>query len=179
MLLHSAILNDPMAEVTKAMSKISKRRNKSEDDIVELARLEFLGSMYVNDKQHPVVPGPNIESCITDGAKAQKLGKRFKAGVFVNSDPEIQYDGPSTPEKLWKHGGFRDTRRVKVGQSGVMRTRPIFHQWALDFAIDFNPEAADEGQLETALVYAGQMVGLCDFRPKFGRFAVTSFEKVN
>lgn len=177
LLMHSALLNDPLSEVSLAMREISRRRSKSEDDIMELARLEFLGGLYVNEKQRPVVPGPNIESCIVDGAKAQKLGKRFKAGVFVNHDPELEYDGPRTPERLFKDARFRDTRRVKVGQSGVMRTRPIFQQWALEFSIDYNVEAADFRTIECALVQAGRMVGLCDYRPRFGRFRVVSMDE--
>ena len=176
LLMHSALLNDPMAEITKALKKINAKRKKVDADLEEMSKLEFYGGIYVDKEGYPILPSTCLEACIVEGAKAEKLGKKFKATVFVDGDPRLIYDGPKDVDGLWEAGTFRDTRRVKVGMSGVMRTRPRFDEWALSFPILYVSSAVTVENVESALVTAGQMVGLCDFRPRFGRFQVVDFK---
>jgi hypothetical protein len=53
-----------------------------------------------------------------------------------------------------------------------MRTRPIFRTWALKFEVSFNADLVNPEQIQLAVEDAGAQVGLCDYRPKFGRFQI-------
>jgi hypothetical protein len=75
---------------------------------------------------------------------------------------------------LWKDERFRDYRGCGVNNSRVMRMRPKFPEWALTFEVSYQPEVVNRSDLEKWLEDAGQLVGLCDFRPRFGRFEVES-----
>ena len=59
---------------------------------------------------------------------------------------------------------------MKVQQSRVMRTRPRFNTWSLSFEAAFDEKILDFETLVNAIEYSGQYVGLCDSRPKYGKF---------
>lgn len=56
--------------------------------------------------------------------------------------------------------------------SAVMRTRPRFDNWELEFKLTYATDIIDEDIVDGALELAGQVIGLCDWRPRFGRFTV-------
>jgi hypothetical protein len=58
----------------------------------------------------------------------------------------------------------------------VYRTRPMFTDWSATFEVCYDPDQINEGDLKKAIADAGRMVGLCDFRPKYGRFEMEAFE---
>ena len=62
----------------------------------------------------------------------------------------------------------------------IMRYRPMFKQWMLEFIIEFDDEIAVDA-IKEALEIAGKYVGIGDWRPekkgKFGKFQVTSFQE--
>jgi hypothetical protein len=63
--------------------------------------------------------------------------------------------------------------------SRITVTRPIYEGWKIGFKItvgDSNTLPLES--LKDILVEAGQSVGIGTYRPTFGRFAVTKFEKV-
>jgi hypothetical protein len=171
-LMHSGQLANPLNEWVKAMKEITKKRVKTDADLEELARLEWMGSLYINDDGKPCWPGENIEALIRSGAKATKSGKDAQCGVIVDGNaPLIFPDAKKTPEKLWENPEYRFISGVRVGQSRVMRTRPIFRTWSLKFAVAYNPSVVkSESDLLAWIDQAGSTVGLSDFRPKFGRF---------
>jgi hypothetical protein len=73
---------------------------------------------------------------------------------------------------------YEDTRRVVIQRAGVNRTRPCTKQgWSASFVfLVLTPEYISPMDLHSVLTQAGVLVGLADFRPTFGRFAVTRFE---
>ncbi len=114
-----------------------------------------------------------VEAMLYNGAKAQKLGKAFKSSVFCEGIYNLKYKGPKTPEELWEDENFRNVTGVKVnGGSRIMRTRPQFKAWELTVEVYYIPENVDKQNVVDALTYAGNCVGLGDWRPKFGRFEV-------
>lgn len=83
------------------------------------------------------------------------------------------------------NGGVRqwdyiDQRRVTVQQSGITRMRPAFAEgWTATFEVMvLTPEYIDEKALLGVLTQAGRLVGLADYRPTYGRFQVTNFERL-
>jgi len=171
LLMHRGLLADPLDPFTKAIKEVSGRRKKSDADFEELARLEFLGSLYLHDGA-PCLPGEMIEACIVAGARRTKDGKQATAGVLCPSNYPLAYNGPRSPEDLWKDDRFRLRALVKVGMGRVVRTRPRFDQWSCDVPVDFNDDLVNAKSLANWLTTAGLELGIGDWRPRFGRFTV-------
>lgn len=174
LLCHNIRLSDPLDPIAQEMKSFSKKRVKTEDDLFQLARLEFLGGLYVADGIGPYLPGANVEKSIVEGARVTKQGKQVERGLFVtDNEVPLIYHGPRSPEALWADENFRSRMSVKVGQARVMRTRPIFHEWALDVDAQVDPGLLAVDTLQSIVTDAGAMVGLGDYRPRYGRFTAT------
>ena len=169
---HNGLLADPLYEGTILISKISQKRPKTEADLEEMARLEFLYSLYLKDGE-PCIPGVVLEAALTGrggGARKMKKGKQAAAGLFVLENFPLEYEGPRDPKELWKDERFRLRVAVKVQQNKVMRTRPIFDEWAANVELMYNPDLVDKAEIIQWMEVAGFEVGLMDWRPKYGRF---------
>lgn len=60
----------------------------------------------------------------------------------------------------------------KLPDPRVMRTRPIFRSWSCAVDIDFLPDQINQRDIVEFVEVAGRIIGLCDWRPKFGRFEI-------
>ena len=78
LLMHNGQLANPMNKFAKAMKAVTSKRKKTDEDHIELARLEFLGGLYADDQGRAVLPGEVIEGTIVAGAKKTKKGKDAK-----------------------------------------------------------------------------------------------------
>lgn len=173
LLMHSGQLANPLNPLVKEMKVLTGQRKKTDDTHLELSRLEFRAGLYLNASMQVVIPSEVLESCIIEGAKKAKLGKAFKSAIAVQEDAVLDYGKPLTPEQMWeKPEEFVDVRGVKVGTSRVMRTRPIFRNWKLSFDVLFDGDQINAENVIQAVADAGRQVGLCDYRPKFGRFEI-------
>jgi hypothetical protein len=173
LLLHNGRLADPTDEVAREMKKITAKRTKTDEDHLELSRLEFTGGLYTDENGEPCIPGEVLESCLKSGAKVAKNGKKIEAGAFVSEyNVPLQYPGPRDADALWADKRFVHRSGVKVGQARVMRTRPKFDKWACEFTVEYQPEVINREEVVRALEDAGNLKGLCDYRPRHGRFNV-------
>jgi len=174
-LQHNNTLVNPFSPKTVAFKQISGKRKKTEDDLNEMSRLEWEAGLYIDDKIGPHWPGANIQRMVLDAAKLSKRGKDITRGVQVLEDKvPLQYKGPRDMAGLFADGNYVDVRPAKNGPTGgtIMRTRPIFPEWSCEFSLNFDPEAIDGGDLVQIVHTAGQMIGLSEYRPRFGRFDV-------
>lgn len=174
LLMHSDRASDPLSKEAQWLSEISGRRNKTEADIVELARREFHCSLYLSPAGQPTIPIDNVHSCLYAAAKRRKEGPLF-SGSFTVSNVRFDYEGPTEPDALWEQQEkFVDRRSVKVGTSRVIRTRAIFPEWSLGITAEHDPEVADIFNIRQWAAIAGTRIGLGDYRPQrgglFGRF---------
>lgn len=169
LVVHNGQLADPLNPFAKAMKRVSGKRNKTEADFEELARLEFLGGLYIANGE-PCIPGVLIEAALTEAARKAKRGQQAKAGLLSEGNFPLEYNGPRSPDELWADGNFRLVAGVKVQRNRIMRTRPIFRDWACDVAVDFLPGQLNRAEVEDMIRTAGAVVGIGDWRPKFGRF---------
>lgn len=174
LLMHNARLANPLDEVAKLMKRTTAKRTKTEEDYEELARLEHWGGLYFDEQLGPFLPGQNFERCLVDAARITKSGKKIERGVFIESNVNpVGYDGPRTIELLWKDENFRHMASVKVGMSRVMRTRPMFRNWSVYADGQYDAAVINLDELREIAGTAGRMIGLGDWRPRFGRFTVT------
>jgi hypothetical protein len=171
LLMHNARLSNPLDPAAKAMKTVTSKRKKTDDDHEELARLEHFGSLYYDPEIGPYIPGQNVERALVDAGKVTKSGIKVTRGVFISTNINpLAYAGPRDPDGLWEDENFRHIASVKVQQSRVMRCRPMFRTW----------RTAAEGTLDTAVLSleelrsiadtAGAMIGIGDYRPRYGRF---------
>lgn len=169
LIVHNGQLADPLNKFSKAMKAVTGKRKKVDADYEELARLEFLGGLYLKDSR-PCMPSQALEAMMISAAKKQRKGADFKSGMLIEESPYIEYDGPTNPDELWADERFRIVAGVKVSQSRVMRTRPQFPQWSLQFGVTYIEELLNRRDIIEVATIAGWQIGLCEWRPKFGRF---------
>lgn len=175
LILHNGQLADPLNQYSRALKEVSSKRKKTDADHEQMARIEFEGGMYWDDKEGVYMPSDCIEACIQAGAKKSRIGKDVAAAVFVQDDiVPIQYDGPRTIEGMWKdRDRFVMRKACKVATAKVMRTRPMLPTgWVIEFTLEYDENIVNEASLKKAMIDAGALVGLCDWRPRFGRFLV-------
>ena len=171
LLMHNGQLVDPLNPHSQNIAEVASRRNKTEADHREMGRREFFGALYLT-KGEPCLPGEMIEAALIRGAMKAKRGPAAKAGILVENNARLEYDGPRDPKLLWEDERFRLRVPVKIGTSKIMRTRPRFERWSADIAVKFLPPLLNAKEIRTFLVTAGDQIGIGDWRPRFGRFAV-------
>lgn len=171
LLMHNGRLADPLDPLVKDIKKLSSKRPKTEADLERMAKLEFLGSLYLHGGE-PCLPGELIEAALIEGAKRKRRGPLAKAGILCDGNIPLQYDGPREPEALWNEDRFRFRTGVRVERLRVMRVRPRFDDWSAAVTIQFMPSLLSEDDVRDIIRTTGEVVGLGDWRPKFGRFTV-------
>jgi hypothetical protein len=173
MLMHNGQLADPMNAFSRALKAITGKRSKTDADYEEMARIEFLGGLYMG-KTGPVIPPQNVRGMLIHAARKRKEGKLCEAGVFILQNSELEYDGPRNADALWEDESFRDRAIVVVGRNRVARTRPIFNEWVAKVKVTYDDDVLNEGQLDEWFSIAGSIIGQGDYRPLYGRFEVVS-----
>ncbi|GEP00641.1 hypothetical protein MHA02_30280 [Methylobacterium haplocladii] len=171
LVMHNGRLANPLDSFAKALKAVSGKRGKTDADFEEMARIEFLGGLYVGD-DGPCIPGELIEAVLIAAAKKNKRGMQAKAGILSDGNHRVEYHGPRGAEELWADDRFRLVAGVRVGQARVMRTRPIFREWSSEIFVDFLPGQLNRADVAGMVRTAGTIVGIGDWRPRFGRFTV-------
>ena len=171
LILHNGQTADPLNSFSKSIAEITGKRKKTDADHREVARREWFAGLYLSDGE-PCLPFQLWEAVLIEGAKKHKRGPAAKAGIIVEAHTPLLYDGPRKPDELWEDERFRLRVSAKVGTSRVMRTRPFFKNWSTELPVKFLPDLLNAAELMGFLVAAGVQVGIGDWRPRFGRFAV-------
>lgn len=181
------ISTNPMHPLTRQIRSFTGKRTKTEEDFLAISKLEWMSGLYLLKNPDievkgtqitfiggstPTLISDGIEAAIIAGAKKNKLGVQFKSGLLVPEDAPIIYEGSIIPEEMWNSGQFLDVRPVRVQKNAVMRSRPIFMDWAVSFTVNYLPSIINPDQIHEALEIAGSTVGWFEYRPKFGRFRV-------
>lgn len=174
LLMHNDRLANPFDDYTKALKAVSSKRKKTEDDLFEMSRLEFLGGLYYSESAGIHVPGVNVFAMLKAAGKLRKMGAAINRAVLVQEDEiELKFpDAGATPDQLQAMRKYVDMRTIKNGPTSgrVVRTRPIFRDWGLQFTVLYDERAIQRDDLEHAVADGGSMIGLGDYRPRFGRF---------
>lgn len=179
LIMHSCQCVNPLHPIAKELKKYTSKKNKTDEDLVKISDLEWEASAYWKDGMGLYIPAENVEATIINGAKANKKGKDIQKYVDV-TDLYIpfEYGEDLTKEELIQNYEYRDTRIMTVMRSKILRTRPRFDQWVIEFNLRYNEEKIDIETIINAMEYAGLYVGLCDSRPKYGKFSVV-IEELN
>ena len=172
LLMHNGQLANPLNPIVQEIKKITGKRKKTDDDHRKIAELEHAGSLYLDPDVGPFMPGWSLHACLVNAAKKLKKGKTVTEGLFITTDVNpLGYSGPRDPAGLFEDKNFVHLWPVKVGTARTMRCRPQFREWK--FAADgwADPGLLDFADLQEIANIAGSYIGLCDWRPRYGRFS--------
>ena len=177
LMMHNEQLANPFNEYAVELRKFTKKRGKSEEDYREIARIEYQGGLYFDEKIGPFVPAHCLNKMMVQGARKRKLGKLFEEMVLVEGPAPVQYKGPRDRKRLWESGEFVDQRLAGVNAARTLRTRPLFRDWTVQFSVRVEGGAVDREQLRQA-VEAAQFIGLLDGRPMYaGQFTLVGVKE--
>lgn len=173
LLLHNIQLANPDNVWARRISEITKKRKKTEDDRRDIARLEWMGSLYVHDNQI-VIPTANVLKSFKEAAKITKEGKSVSRALNpLEINVPLVFNGPQTPEELIELEEYRDQTLVGVGTQRVVRTRPIFRAWALAIEWELLTEVLNYDDFLKIAKLAGRVEGLGDNRVNgWGRYEI-------
>lgn len=173
LIMHSCQCVNPLHPISIEMKKYTSKRKKTEEDLMKIADLEWEAGAYWKDGLGLYIPAENVEATIINGAKANRKGSDIEKYCDV-TDLYIpfEYGENLTKEELIASYEYRDTRVMTVMRSKILRTRPRFDQWEITFNFRYDEEKIDLATITQAMEYAGAYVGLCDSRPKYGKFVV-------
>jgi hypothetical protein len=174
LLMHNGRLADPLDPATKALKAATSKRTKTDADHLEISRVEFIGGLYLDPDVGPYLPADNIWKTLQMAAKKSKQGKQVEEGVIITSDVNpLAYPGPRDVDGLWQNSNFVFRKTVVNQRNRVSRTRPIFQQWKVDAEGIIDENVINLADLRTIAERAGNLVGLGDWRPRYGRFTAT------
>lgn len=157
-------------EAVEAKSKAAKGSKAKKSDNVE-------SYVYRDDAGDLALPGEYVRQAIIHAAKFRQDPRSprksamdlFKAGV-ISLTPLA-----SLNVCAWD---YEHRCRVQVQRNGVTRCRPAMKSgWTIELDLLVNlPEYIAVDALHDVLVNAGRLIGVGDFRPTYGRFAVRAFD---
>ena len=172
LVMHNEQLSDPLNKWARLLREISKKRNKTEDDLLEMSRREWFGGLYYDEQIGVHVPERCLERMLRDAASKSKRGRDVVSGLIVTEPAPLVYKGPKKPDDLWASGSFLLRASVGVTQSRVIRSRPIFRDWSLTFTVNYDELVLEAADIDGFATLGGRLCGMLDWRPKHGRFNV-------
>lgn len=157
-------------DAVEAKAKAAKNSVAKKTDNIE-------SYVYRNEAGELCVPGEYFRQAIIHAAKFRQDPRSprksamdlYKAAV-VSLTPLA-----SLGTNEWD---YEDRRRVVIQRNGVTRIRPAMRAgWRCEFDLMVMlPEYVSSNDLLDVLNTAGRLIGVGDFRPTYGRFAVSAFK---
>lgn len=141
---------------------------KAEDDAKKGAYYDKKIGMYV--------PSNAIEACLREVGKKFRLKGKGKTTLknTILASVFVQEEKIPLKKKSWDE---IDSRVARIQRNQIVRHRPRFNSWELEFTISFDETQIDEATMKALFDEAGKTQGILDYRPKFGRFEVIQFKK--
>lgn len=186
LIMHNATMADPdnpHVQERDRLKRAGKKLKKDDEDGKaanrrEIEKAEWLGAVYWDEKVGFYVPGQNVFRCITEGAKSLKAGKRAEAGLLPLDEviPIQTVEYPMDLDAVYEMGTFCFRHVVRIPPrtgSRVMIVRPIIPTgWTITFEMEFDGQHLPKEDAIEANKYAGSIIGIGIWRPRFGRFLV-------
>lgn len=176
MLMHNGRLANPLDAYAQRLKQYTSKRNKTDEDILAIMRIEARGSCWETEDGLLGIPEAAIWASIHEGAKQRKLGKSVEKALRYDPDhvvPITIYGETFMCEDYLKDLHNFDYRAVRVSNRKVMRARPRIRHWATSVTFDLDENIINARDLAPSIEYAGKYVGLGDWRPLLGTFTVT------
>lgn len=171
---------DPLNYYTKELSKINKKRNKTEEDHHNRYDLEVAAKIYWQNGI--VIPTAWVTASLCKSSfKVCKISKNdIRSAFFPVSDwSALKYSGYEKikdKKDIILNQEYRWLFPTKQGQVKVMKAFPMFDNWSFDVEAEYDDSILPTEELKRILEYAAKYNGFGDFRPTFGRAVFSVLE---
>lgn len=145
--------------------------------------------VYRDSAGKPVIPGPNLFSCLIEAGKYHKVGKKqvttgrsslIPAGISVLEIEAPLVDAEGAPAE-WEVDSRPIVNPATKGRR--LTHRPRFDVWRVSFTLEVDAGMFDPKFIRQLVDDAGSRIGLGDFRPDrkgpFGKFKVARWDVVD
>ncbi len=159
-------------DAVEEKAKVAKNSKAKKEDNIE-------SYVYRDENDNLCLPGEYLRQSIIHAAKFRQDPRSprksamdlFKAGVVCVTQLA------SLGTNAWD---YEHRARVQVQRNGITRVRPAIRAgWRAEVSLlVLAPEYIDRALLLDVVTNAGRLVGVGDFRPTYGRFAVSAFDVV-
>lgn len=175
---HNIRLANPLDPYSQKKKEFTDKKKKTDEDLAAIMWWEARGSAYETSEGFLGLPTDNVWRCLYDAATAFKQGANLKRALLPQSDVEpLIIGGAKVYVDDHLNSGNIDTRAVRNQQSRVMRSRPIIHPpWTVHHRFELLTDIINPRELTPIMERAGRLVGLGEFRPRFGTFVATVTE---
>ena len=175
LLMHCPRSVNTLDEGTRELKKYTGKRKKTDEDVAIIARLEWNLGLYWDEVNGPYIPGVNVEIMLRDAGKLTKQGAAVTRGVLVTqSELPLQFSArkaKQSKQDLWDQN-LKWITAVGNQKARVMRCRPMFGGWSLSVPLMVQEDVLNVEDVVAIAERGGVMIGLGDYRPRFGRFTV-------
>lgn len=168
---------NPFNEFTKAIKPLTAKKKKTEEDILQIYKLQFLASLYMKEGQY-IIPAQMFWKSICTAAKEQKLGKKFEQSVIVPNDCLLDFEDKDCPPDLLFDDEKLRSKYVDIRDGVIMRARvpvcrSIFPKWNTTLTVWYDEIQIDEDDILHIVKIAGSRYGVGTYRKIYGKYEIT------
>ena len=142
---------------------------------------DALKKLYIDNQGNIYQPATHIDRALIEAGKKIKVKGQGKATYSKLFGSMVSVDEFEILHKNPEYTIFKSLVVIPSTKGRIMRYRPQFDKWVLEFHINSEEEIPAD-VIKEALEIAGKYVGIGDWRPekkgKFGKFQVTSFKEI-
>ena len=121
-------------------------------------------------------PASHIERAMQQTASKFKIVGRGKK-TYKDAAKTVIVEPDMIEHSIQKWEPYSASVVIPSTRGRVMRIRPMLKKWKLSFTMLWDEKLIPKSVLKDMLDSAGAEVGIGDWRPRFGRFMVTSFKE--
>ena len=172
---------DVSSTMSREIAELARKRSRTESEHERLRELECQRSLWLSDDGRPMIPRAALRACIESAARRSKEGPAVRSGLVVD-DTCFQFDAERYGDTLEDWGRrCQYTVPVVVQRNRILRTRARFElPWSLEAHVFAAADLIAPERLREWLEFAGQRIGLGDWRPErsgsHGRFSLDVLE---
>jgi len=160
----------------EAREQLDRGGNAGKKSITEREE-EALHKVYRNG-EGLFLPSRNLEACIVQGARKAGL-KMGRASAAPYLEATVLCEQRELPFGVEQPDGIHEVigrRPPKTGGAVVIRRPYLKEGWRLSATFTVTSDNVAPDQVHQALSEGGMLAGLCDDRPRYGRFVVKEWE---
>jgi len=167
------LMQSPQSMIQDRIDGKNTKRGREEITIEEEAKR----CLYTDSSGNIIVPSlcllASIKSAAVNRLVPGKGKKTYKNYIYSG----IRISPVNIPLQT-SNGWEVDLKSVVIGSARIVKARPRFDDWSLEFDLSIVDPVIVSSALKEIIIDAGKYNGLLDFRPLFGLFSVETFEKI-